>query len=227
MLIDTPYRTISSFLYILIICTSSYLFGQNVILSGGPNFGGLYDLTHSEGHHLKDYSSEFGYCFALTFSDLHVDSVLNPKFTVGLEQYGGGFYTSDGGLGGNTSESGNFKKQVLFLHLYPAILKISKNLIFSPGIGFNYMISNQLNGNRDSWSISDGASSYPLSAMDGFIPRWNAGLTAALTYNWHIGKFTISPIYHYYLGLTQEFRRLQSPAKSQRHSLQLGFGYHF
>lgn len=208
---------------------STYLtIGQTLTLSAGPNYGRFYDFSKNEAQYRKEYSPEMGYRICATWSDSRLGSIFNLKFSAGIEEYGGKFYSSNGGLGGFTLENGSLKKQIVFIEFYPLNTELFPKLFLSTGAGCNVKLKQQLTGYRSQWAISSPPiPDLELSSINGFVTHFNFGLSATLTYEFNIGHLRIMPGYSYYLGLSREFRHLQSPAKSQRHCLQVGMGYSF
>lgn len=199
---------------------------QILFVETGLNYGSLYDFKNIEGHFDKEYKPDMGYSLNITVSDLKIDSTFNLKFALGFEKYGGQFYASDGGMGSNTAESGDLQKQIIDLEFYPLNIRFLKHFVFSTGLEVNFKVGQKLEGNRVRWAMnSNPIPNVDLSTISGFVKPINWGINASLGYEFEIGQFIIKPSYKYFIGTSQEFNRIQSPAKSQRHVFQIGFGY--
>jgi hypothetical protein len=199
---------------------------QTLFVESGVNYGSFYDFKTIEGHFDKEYKPNMGYSFNIGLSDIKIDSTFNLKFALGFEKYGGQFYASDGGMGSNTAERGNLQKQIIDLEFYPLNIRFLKHFVFSTGLEVNFKVGEKLSGTRTRWAMNSATNpDIDLNTISGFVKPLNWGINASLSYEFEIGQFLIKPSYKYFIGTSQEFNIIQSPAKSQRHVFQIGFGY--
>jgi hypothetical protein len=196
---------------------------QIICTEGGPNYGSLFSLRKSDPHINEEFGSFHGLCFGISFSQPRKDSTKNFfKYGLGYEKYGGYFYHSEGGLGGSIQTEGNFLKHVIDLEFYPLNKYLIPNLLFSLGIESNFRLNYSINGTQTSWQYTQQPSSTSENLSDvGVKPNFfNLGLNCSLAYEINIRKFIIRPSYKYFVGINGELY-----GHSQRHTLQLGFGY--
>jgi hypothetical protein len=204
--------------------------GQNIGLTLGGGFGRFYDRNDSGGHFFSEYHKQNTYRAGLEIKDIRLDTSFNFKFYIGFEQYGGDFFTRDGGNGGSSTTQGSITKNVLDLQVYPFNFRFLTHATISVGLGLNINIANRLSGENSSWSAMTNppginSSKSNLKDIDGFVKPLNYYGTASLGYEFVFGKFILEPRYNVLLGLSKEFEKLEANAKSIRQSFTLSLFY--
>lgn len=221
-------RTILTIIGLLIAVECS---AQTLAVSPGVSYGRFYDIRRAEGHFDKEYNPQFGYSFGIEMKDIALDTVIKVGFAVTYQNYGGDFYTRNGGQGGSAYDEGEITKDILGLEFYPINFRLIKKLRLSLGVSLNALLNYKMSGNRNSWIMGTSPSAPPnsgtteLNDIDGLVKPYYWGLNSCVGYEFEIGKIIIEPRYNFYVGLSEEFDRLQAGTKSMRQSIQLSIGY--
>lgn len=204
--------------------------GQTIGVFSGVNNGRFYDLHEPGGHTYMKYDSQFGFKAGFEIKDVKLDTLLNLKFAIGYERYGGHFYTRTGGLGGSTTDDGTIVKDVLTVQFYPLNFKIANHITIRAGVEWNAMLRYQLSGQRYGWQAQSSPTptnpyfSSDLNEISGLVKTNNFGFNFSFGYEFKIKKLIFEPSYNFFLGTSREFDRLQAETKSMRHSISISVG---
>ena len=207
-------RTILTIIGLLIAVECS---AQTLAVTPGVSYGRFYDTRKAEGHFDKEYNPQFGYSFGIEMKDIALDTVIKVGFAVTYQNYGGDFYTRDGGQGGSAYDEGEITKDILGLEFYPINFRLIKKLRLSLGVSLNALLNYKMSGNHNGTT--------ELNDIDGLVKPYYWGLNSCVGYEFEIGKIIIEPRYNFYVGLSKEFDKLQAETKSMRQSIQLSIGY--
>lgn len=212
---------------LIVVCGSA----QTVAICPGISYGGFYLGQKEEGHLVADYKSQLGYTIRAETKDIALDTMISIGFAINYQNYGGYFFTQNGGLGGTYTDEGKITKDVLGLEFYPINLRLVKKIRISLGVSLNALLNYNMSGNH-SWSIIGTSPSDPsntgstdLNEIDGLIKPYYWGVNSTIGYEFELGQFRIEPQYNFYLGLSAEFDHLQATTKSLRQAIQLSIGY--
>ncbi|MEX2379794.1 MAG: hypothetical protein WD530_03565 [Vicingaceae bacterium] len=200
------------------------LFAQNLEVIAGLNQNQFFDDNRDEGHYNSSYQSDRGFAVRIGIEDIKVDW-LKLRFTMGFEQYGGEIDVSDGGQAGDYQTTAEIDKSVLSLGLFPLNFKIWERIDLNFGLGFSALLNESYRGTR-SGSIWGGNSwrENLEERYDNYSNNTHWGLLGRLAYDFEIDdRYSISPQYSYYLGLSDEFSEFPEDTKSMRHYFSLGF----
>lgn len=221
-------RTILTTIVILIAISSC---AQTIAINTGISYGRFYDTQKEEGHLVKNYTPQIGFYAGAEVKDIAIDTLIKIGFAINYQNYGGYFYTQNGGQGGSNTDEGEITKHILGLAFYPINLRLFKKLRISMGVSFNTLLSYRMSGNH-SWYRRGSSPSNPgssgttdLNEIDGLVKPYYWGINSCIGYEFEVNKFIIEPRYNFYVGLSNEFDKLQTATKSLRHSFQLSIGY--
>lgn len=199
------------------------LSSQSIEIIGGLNKNSFFDLQQSTPHNSSFYNSDYGYTIRFGIEDVKVDW-MTLRFTLSYDQYGGGLEVSDGGLGGGNTTTATVEKSVISLGIFPININWVKNLDLNFGFEMAALINEKFNGTNSGWSISAPNWGYDLNEKyDRFSAKAYFGLRGRLAYDFNLSeKWSISPQYSFYIGLTNEFIEFPQITKSMRHYFCVG-----
>jgi hypothetical protein len=200
------------------------LFAQkNVEVIAGLNQNQFFDLNRDEGHYYSSYQSELGYALRIGIEDVKVDW-LNLRFTLGYDKYGGKIAVSDGGQGGGYTTTAEIDKSLLSLGIFPVNLKIWNRIDLNLGFEVSALVDENYRGKR-SGGIT-GAPSWNENLedrYDSYSEKGYWGIRGRLAYDFTIDdRFSLSPQYSYYFGMSNEFKEFPEETKSMRHYFSIG-----
>lgn len=202
-------------------------YSQSVGISPGMSYGRFYDFRKSEGHFLKEYQSQFGNSFSIEIKDIPIDTLFKIGFSINYQNYGGYFLTRNGGLGGSTTEEGEITKHVIGMEFYPFHIIIHRHFRLNFGISYSRLMAYKLSGTRSWWAagppLNTGTSE--LNDLENFVKPFYWGLISSFGYEFTAGNIKIEPRYSYYLGVSNDFNKLQAATSSMRHNFVLSISY--
>ncbi len=206
----------------LFLILTSYVHAQSFEISGSRNKNNFFSFKKDEGHYITKFESDAGYSATLSLENLFSDSI-TFRITVDFINYRGSIYTTDGGLGGASTTEATVRKDVLGLGIYPFNFT-STNKIFHLDIGgeFSFLMNSSTAGHQYSWQY--GTPSKYTDLVDGSINNnFYLGLVARVAGQLAMGKkWSLTPQLLLYLGLSNEFRNIETDVHSFRASLGLG-----
>ncbi|MCD4795073.1 MAG: hypothetical protein K8R54_17715 [Bacteroidales bacterium] len=208
------------FLYILLCINVLYVTAQDIEIFGGINKNYFFDFEKENPHFRSEYFSDYGYSLGLSISKLKFDSI-PIRLSVIIDNYKGKLKITSGGLGYSQTTEAEVEKTTIGLLIYPLNLNILKNGQINLGALFTYKINFKSSGNFTSWSIGD-----PYIYEEKLIKIKNNdfifGINGRASYDLKImNNWYISPQYKFYIGLTNEFKDLQTNVKSLRHIFEI------
>jgi hypothetical protein len=214
----------------IIVSLNLIVYSQTVGINSGVSYGRFYDVSKNDVYLYKEYQAQPGISFGIEVKDIATDTLFKLGIALNYQNYGGHFLTRSGSHGGFTTEQGEITKHVIGIELYPFHFKIHRHIRFNFGISYNRLITYKLSGTK-SWWYSDGSplnidtgTTY-LNQLEHFVNPYYWGLISSLGYEFKIGKITVEPRYSYYLGISQDFNRLNAATSSMRHNFVLSIGY--
>jgi len=127
-------------------------------------------------------------------------------------------------LGGSTS---NFtsNKYVVNAGVFPVNVELEKNIRFNLGGQFSYLLAQSIVGEHVKYRANEGQERIKMDS-DFFDTRRNLyfGISARLSYDIELqNDWILAPQYNFYLGLTTEFKNIESKTNSMRHLIGIGF----
>jgi hypothetical protein len=214
-------------IFLLLIISNS--FGQTVEISCGANRNNYFDLQRENGHFITEYNPDFGFSFGLSISDFKIDT-LPMRISLLIDNYKGGFYTTNSGLGGGNTTEAKVNKTTLGIGIYPLNVSIRNNFHFSFGGEVGLKLFDQTSGYKSSWRMGTPITypyTYTYMTIENDSVKINKnlvfGISGRISYDIRIKEnWYINPQYKFYFGLTDEFENTEAKIKSMRHSFLIG-----
>lgn len=206
----------------LLFLNSLILFSQNIELIGGGSYNSFFEFHKDEGHYITSYQPEWGCMFKVAIDDIKFEEQ-GLRFTLGYVNYGGKINAYNGGLGGGSRTLADVNKSVLSLGIYPFNFKILKRIDFNLGVEVSGLLHETFSGIIYSWTMGESTSIVLEERYEKYSTSFYIGLQARLAYDIKIVEgWAISPQYSYYLGLSKEFVKFPTAARSMRHYFCIG-----
>lgn len=198
--------------------------GQRIEISGGFNRNQFYNLGRKDVHNSSRYNSGNGYSIGLSLEDLKLDT-LPIKLSLEFTNYKGHLNVGSSGLGAGSSTDAQVNINTIGLGIYPLSFRPFKNLRFSLGSEFCFLLNEKTSATRYSWIIDD-ATHHLVSTKHELIDinnKFNVGILGHIGYDFELTDgWVIIPQYQFYLGLTDEFKNIEATTKSFRHYFKIG-----
>lgn len=205
---------------LFIIISSSILFGQSIDISGGANINYFY-TTKYDYSGVSQNKKGYGYSFGLGMQDLYIDSI-PIRFNIGFDNYRGHILIYNGMAGGGTTTSATVSRYDINLSLYPLNFKMFKRkFLVNVGCEFLYLIKENTTGTQ---SFGHGYTHIIKDIKELNINnKYNFGFSCRLAYLLKISdNWFLTPQYLLSLGLTKDFRNIQSNTKSLKNLFLFG-----
>lgn len=198
--------------------------GQRLEFSGGINNNQFFSSQKDEGHQFTKYNNAFGYSFGVGVEEIQLDTLISIRFDLKLDNYNGTIYTSNRGLGGQSTTYAKVNKYIIGFDIYPFNIKIFKKLIIGFGGEINYLINETASGYKSSWQMSQSSTNTLINNEDlEKNSKFNLGLLCRIGYEIRLNNnWYLVPQYMFYRGFTEEFKNLEVPTKSFRNYIKLG-----
>ena len=206
---------------VLMVVSNIALLGQKTIeVFGGGSYNYLFDGGGETVHYMSEYKNGNGFVLGGAIEEIKTDWI-KWRFTLHFEKYNGEFNISDGSLGGGYTNEATFEKSIIALGLYPLKIKVTKNLRINFGIIISRMINENIKGTHYSWVMNKGLWSYPIDNSKRYSNRGMIGFQTRLAYQIKLSeKFALLPQYHFYYGISSEFKL--TPTRAMRHYFSIG-----
>lgn len=206
---------------VLMVVSNITLLGQQVVeVFGGGSYNHLFDRGEQSGHYTSEYKNGNGFVVGGAVEEIKTDWV-KWRFTLHFEKYNGEFSVTDGGMGGSYTTTATFNKSIIAVGLYPLNIKAAKNLYLNLGLVFSRMIDENLDGENYGWGINTYYWSRPLDENTRYSNKGMIGFQTRLAYQIKLSEnFALLPQYHFYYGISSEFKI--TPTKAMRHYFSIG-----
>ncbi|MAX81103.1 MAG: hypothetical protein CL843_13130 [Crocinitomicaceae bacterium] len=178
----------------------------------------------------SEYSVEDGYAFRFAIDDLYLsidDHLLDSvrlRFAINLDHYKTYFDVYDGGMGGGTTYKADVSKTILSITAFPFNFRVFKFVDINLGLEYGFLIHDSFSGEYSSWQMN--ASSEHEELDDGDInvnSDQYLGLRSRIAFNIPLKKgFQITPQVSLYRGFLNDFKSINSRAKSYRYFIGMG-----
>lgn len=211
-------------LSILFLSLSLISYSQKLEISAG----GLKNHFHNgiggtDGGHIQtDYVSGNGGGVYLAIDSIRYEFMVY-RFTLGFEQYQGGFWLRSGGQMSSIVNEGFVTKSKIMLGFYPGNFRL-KNWDINLGIEFGFLVHQENIGTTH--SVTYDFQSIEVSETDisdDFNNNFSFDLKLRIAYDFYLQhNLAISPIFAINYGLASEFNTSNHSTKSVRFFL--GFG---
>ncbi|MDT8412176.1 MAG: hypothetical protein RQ875_06940 [Vicingaceae bacterium] len=206
---------------VLMVLSNIMLLGQQTVeIFGGGSYNHLFERGDFSGHYQSEYKDGRGFVFGFATEEIKTDWV-KWRFTLSFEKYNGEFSVTDGGQGGSYTTSATFEKSIIALGLYPFNINVTKNLHLNLGLVFSRMIDEKLEGTNYGWGINTNYWLHTLDENTRYSNRGMVGFQIRLAYQIKLSeKLILLPQYHFYYGMSKEFK--VSEARAMRHYFSIG-----
>ncbi|HRZ42110.1 MAG TPA: hypothetical protein P5228_05340 [Bacteroidales bacterium] len=211
---------------VCLMCISESL-GQKLEFTGGINLNRYLDAdSFLDGYLPPGLKWDTGYQMALSLRSIRWWHCLPVKVTLRLDYVKGRIDEYYGGMGGGTSYHAAVDKINLGFGFFPVNIKIAKKFWVSIGGELSGRVWDHTTGEKwafsmyatppvRTWSLDDDA----LQLNKDFF----FGVSADFSYDfWLSDVWHLAPHYRFYLGLTDEFRNLESSIRSVRNYFEMG-----
>lgn len=172
------------------------------------------------------YFPGFGISASVGTYNLKVDSVRVGLF-LSYSLTNSNIYQSNYSPGGGTSYDFFLKEHTISLELLPITLLRQKNLNLSFGLWTSYVLTYDVTGEFNSWSVSTSGKKSKIEKKSGQLVNFGIGPSFELIYKIKItDKLQIAPQLHLYYNLNNEFNKIgYSGTKSFLFNYSLAFIY--
>jgi hypothetical protein len=206
--------------HLLFFAFSSSLLAQKIEFSGGVNHNMFTNgLTYTDDIYTNSsYSSGNGFGVYVALDSLRYEFMVY-RFTLGFEQYRGGFDVSTGTKAGSTHHVGDVVKSKIMLGVYPGNFRFN-NWDLNLGVEFGFLVDERVTGTSTTWSYTLPEEQVSELGNEGNLSsNFSLDLKMRLAYDFYFGHdLAVSPILSINYGFN-EFNDLL-----QEQSLRLFFG---
>jgi len=211
------------YLTVLLCLNIHLLAGQSVEFGGGVNRNSFFDLQKEDGHFRTEYDAGIGHAmfFSLEdslFNDLFVKAIFS------LDNYNGSLAVTNGGLGTSGATYAEVSKTTLGVSFFPFNRRFLRSGWLNFGINCNLLLDQKMIGYRN-WSQLGNIGGNELLDINSnkYENKFTFSITGRVAYKIDISNaLQMVPQYIFNLGLSQEFRNLQSKTKSLRQTVAIG-----
>ena len=216
-------KTIIFFLILLKALTS---FGQSVDVFGGMISNHFFSFG-KDGHIESEYLVNPGYTLGIGLEDIKLD-YLNMRFTLSFQDYSGDIIEKYSGLAGGSTTEVNFSKSTITLGLFPINFYLFNHVDLNFGLSLSRLLTEDFGGSKSGCygNPNGGYDCFQIDLIEeyeSFSSNWNFGIQARIGYDFYLSEtLVLSPIYFFYLGLSDEFSDIVSNSKLMGHYLCIG-----
>ena len=211
---------------VIIMLAFNSIFAQRIGYFGGLNRNHFYDFKNDDklAYYEANYTTGTGFEFGVSIENVKIDSI-PMRFTVSISNYKGTVSVEDGYLLGGSTSNFTSNKYVVNAGIYPVNVELEKNIRFNLGGQFSYLLAQSIVGEHVKYRANEGQERIKMDS-DFFDTRRNLyfGISARLSYDIELqNDWILAPQYNFYLGLTTEFKNIESKTNSMRHLIGIGF----
>ena len=202
------------------------IFAQRIGYFGGLNRNHFYDFKNDDklAYYEANYTTGTVFEFGVSIENVKIDSI-PMRFTVSISNYKGTVSVEDGYLLGGSTSNFTSNKYVVNAGVFPVNVELEKNISFNLGGQFSYLLAQSIVGEHVKYRANEGQERIKMDS-DFFDTRRNLyfGISARLSYDIELqNDWILAPQYNFYLGLTTEFKNIESKTNSMRHLIGIGF----
>lgn len=215
----------AAILKVFLILIISNSFGQTFEIAGGINKNKYTDLGKPQDNpfYSTKFSPGYGYSFAISIVDLGLDTSLQLRMTLRIDNYQGKFYCKNGGLPGSSETEAEVKKTTIGIGLYPININIKKRFHIFIGPELSVKLHDRTSGYKSSWFMG----SHTSMTIENDSVKINRpvclGVSLTMSYDIRIKEnWFISPQYRFYIGWAEEFENTQASIHSIRNNFAIG-----
>ena len=211
---------------VIMMLAFNSIFAQRIGYFGGLNRNHFYDFKNDDklAYYEANYTTGTGFEFGVSIENVKIDSI-PMRFTVSISNYKGTVSVEDGYLLGGSTSNFTSNKYVVNAGIYPVNVELEKNIRFNLGGQFSYLLAQSIVGEHVKYRANEGQERIKMDS-DFFDTRRNLyfGISARLSYDIELqNDWILAPQYNFYLGLTTEFKNIESKTNSMRHLIGIGF----
>lgn len=207
----------------LILLNSLTSFGQSVDVFGGMISNHLFSFG-KDGHIESEYIINPGYTVGIGLEDIKLD-YLNMRFTLSFQDYSGDIIEKYSGLASYSTTEVYFSKSTITLGLFPINYYLFNHVDLNFGISLSRLLTEDFTGSKSGcqYNPNGGDDCFQIDLAEeyeSFSSNWNFGIQARIGYDFYLSEtLVLSPIYSFYLGMSDEFSDIVSDTKLMRHYL--------
>jgi hypothetical protein len=211
---------------VIMMLAFNSIFAQRIGYFGGLNRNHFYDFKNDDklAYYEANYTTGTVFEFGVSIENVKIDSI-PMRFTVSISNYKGTVSVEDGYLLGGSTSNFTSNKYVVNAGVFPVNVELEKNISFNLGGQFSYLLAQSIVGEHVKYRANEGQERIKMDS-DFFDTRRNLyfGISARLSYDIELqNDWILAPQYNFYLGLTTEFKNIESKTNSMRHLIGIGF----
>ena len=211
---------------VIMMLAFNSIFAQRIGYFGGLNRNHFYDFKNDDklAYYEANYTTGTVFEFGVSIENVKIDSI-PMRFTVSISNYKGTVSVEDGYLLGGSTSNFTSNKYVVNAGVFPVNVELEKNIRFNLGGQFSYLLAQSIVGEHVKYRANEGQERIKMDS-DFFDTRRNLyfGISARLSYDIELqNDWILAPQYNFYLGLTTEFKNIESKTNSMRHLIGIGF----
>lgn len=214
-------RALASTLLVLLI--SNVALAQSVEISGGLNFSSFpSDRTPSSSNAYTNNNGGRGISFGLSYTGFKKFKN-NVRVSLLVDQYEGEVSAGDWGTSYRDYLNVSFKKTTIAAAIYPFNFNLTPNTFFAFGLELNYLIDHQTSGSYIGSRYQSPPAKETYDNESNIHSTVCAGASLRLHHEFRItDKWSISPQYKLFAGITPDLAARQNYFFAIRHSALLG-----
>ncbi len=207
---------------ILFFFYSFNLVAQNLMFSSGYVRNSYYSFSDEEGYQHSKYEPGSGYSAFAGYDSIVVDSIAFD-IVISFNNYMGHVNASNGTHISSSWTDIETNMARVGLSIIPLRFAIGKNLKIKSGIDLNYLIKNKIKGTKGYYFMATGDIDTLNGPKDNIVNHFSFGLILKAEYEIRLSeKLFLVPQYMINLGLTNEFRNIETNTKSIRQIFGIG-----
>ncbi len=209
-----------SLIILLFLTIEGGLHAQKMEAFGGVNQNSFYSRPSNSSSPSMEasYSSGNGFGVYMALDSLRY-AFMVYRFTLGFEQYQGGYDGYSKGKVGGISQSGYVKKSKIMVGIYPGNFRLA-HFDINLGVELGFLVNEKTTQQKDWWGVVDGrydSNSEYYDNVSGFNKKVTADLKIRVAYDMYIAEnLAISPMISANYGMSPEFNDFLVNTKSFR-----------
>lgn len=207
---------------LLLFFISFSISAQNIEVIGGVLYNSFYDTEADEPTRNSLLDSHFGHSFTIGIDDVNL-KWLPLRFTIGYENYGGKIDVIEHTRMSFESIKSDINNKVFTVAAYLINFKILKKIDLNIGLQYAYLLNKRTEINYTYHTSGWNPFTEDINDKSEYCEENTYGLRGRVAYDFTVyDRFTISPQYDFYYGLSKEFRGFPETVYAYRHYFSVG-----
>ncbi|MBS4014310.1 MAG: hypothetical protein KGZ97_11220 [Bacteroidetes bacterium] len=201
----------------ILFATILKLSAQNIEVNSGVNLNSFYSYKTVYN---SISETKIGYNIALSYQNA---KPIKTIISIGFEKYSGGFEALESGVNYGRFINADIEKSVASLCIMPFNFIIAEKLDLNVGAVVSYLLKESFQGEYSWWQGGEGGRSDLQDTYQQYSKKWHYGLKMRIAYNLNMSEnLFLTPQYHTYFGINNEFTQFPKKAKSFRNYFCIG-----